>query len=144
MASSSQRSRRDTTVIDGLKLTMRGEEIRTLLDDRIRVHQRRSAHWKQEAERTPEEQTEENPLLPTHMCENEAERHDWRIRALTFIRDHVDSGETYHVGESDLVFGELLPEKPGWMEQEEYESEHAVGFGLERLAREMRLSGGCG
>jgi hypothetical protein len=27
------------------------------------------------------------------------------------------------LGEGDLAFGELLPEKPGWMEQEEYERE---------------------
>ena len=127
-------------MINGLKLTMRGEEIRTLLGDRIRVHQRRAAHWNHEAARTPEEQTDEHPLLPTHMCENEAARHDWRVSVLTFIRDHVQGDETYQLGESDLGFGELLPEKPGWMEQEEFESDHAVGFGLERLAREIRAS----
>lgn len=127
-------------MINGLKLTMRGEEIRTLLDDRIQVHQRRAAHWNREAARTHEEQTVEHPLLPTHMCENEAERHDWRVSVLTFIRDHLQGDETYQLGESDLAFGELLPEKPGWVEQGEYESDHAVGFGLERLAREMRSS----
>ena len=35
----------------------------------------------------------------------------------------VPSAELYRLGEGDLAFGELLPEKPGWMEQEEYERE---------------------
>jgi hypothetical protein len=36
------------------------------------------------------------------------------------------------------VFGELLPEKPGWMEQEEFENESATRLGLERLTKEIR------
>jgi hypothetical protein len=32
-------------------------------------------------------------------------------------------------------FGELLPEKPGWLEEEEYEERTGVGFHLERLTR---------
>ena len=34
----------------------------------------------------PEEQTEDEPLLPEHICENEAERHEWRAAVLEFIR----------------------------------------------------------
>ncbi|MGH7947359.1 MAG: hypothetical protein ACREF9_20490 [Opitutaceae bacterium] len=71
------------------------------------------------------------------MCENEAERHEWRAEVLAFIRDHVDSTEVYRLGESDLAFGELLPEKPGWMEQEEYEERTGVAFHLERLTKRV-------
>jgi hypothetical protein len=39
------------------------------------------------------------------------------------------------LGEADLAFGELLPPKPGWLEQEEYEERTNVGFQLERLAK---------
>jgi hypothetical protein len=38
------------------------------------------------------------------------------------------------LGEADLQFSELLPEKPGWLEQEEYEERTSVGFHLERLS----------
>ena len=43
----------------------------------------------------------------------------------------------YRLSEADLAFGELLPEKPGWMEQEECEGRTAVGFQLERLVKRV-------
>ncbi len=123
--------------IDGLKLTVRGDEIRRLLEERASCHARRAERWKHEQARTPDEQTEDQPLLPDHMCENEAERHDWRAEVLTFIRDHIDATEVYRLGEADLEFGELLPEKPGWKEQQEYEERTGVAFNLERLTKRV-------
>jgi hypothetical protein len=87
----------------------------------VDAHRRRADWWKQEQARTPEEQTEDHPLLPGHICEHDAERHEWRADVLDFIRDHIDPARSYSLGERDLAFGELLPEKPGWIEQEEYE-----------------------
>jgi hypothetical protein len=110
-----------TTAIDGLKLTMSGEEARRLLEQRMDDHQRRAHRWKREQARTPEQQTEDEPLLPDEMCANEAERHTWRAEVLGFIHDHIDTAEVYRLGEADLAFGEMLPEKPWWIEQEEYE-----------------------
>jgi hypothetical protein len=124
-------------MIEGLKLTVTGDELRTLLDERIADHLRRVERWKRERARTPDQQTEDEPLLPDHICENEAERHEWRADVLGFIRDHIDSGEVYLLGETDLAFGELLPDKPGWLEQEEYEERTSVGFHLGRLAKRM-------
>jgi hypothetical protein len=49
-------------------------------------------------------------------------------------RDHIDVGETCRLG-ADLMFGELLPDKPGWLEQEKYEQRTSIGFQLERLAK---------
>jgi hypothetical protein len=80
-------------MIDGLHLTISGEELRRLLGDRIEHHERCVKHWKREQARTPEEQTEDEPLLPEHMCEHEAERHEWRADVLGFIRDHVEAAE---------------------------------------------------
>jgi hypothetical protein len=122
-------------MIDGLKLTITGEELRSLLNRRIDSHRRSADHWKCEQERTPDQPTEDEPLLPDHMCANEAERHEWRAEVIEFIRDHIDATETYRVGEADLAFGELLPDKPGWLEQEEYEERTNVGFQLERLTK---------
>jgi hypothetical protein len=124
-------------MIEGLRLTITGEELRRLLEERINAHQRRADRWKREQARTPEEQTEDEPLLPEHICENEVERHEWRAAVLGFIRDRIEPAEVYRLGEPDLDFGELLPEKPAWLEQEEYEERTSVGFHLERLTKKV-------
>ena len=100
-------------MINGLQLTIPGEEVRRLLEQRLEDHRQRADWWKREQARTPKEQTEDTPLLAEHICENEAERHEWRAAALEFIRDRIESAEVYRLGEADLRFGELLPEKPG-------------------------------
>ena len=123
--------------IDGLKLTFKGEEIKTLLDERRRVHEARAARWKGELARGPEDETEERPLFPSHMCENQAEEEAWRVEMFTFMREHIDPDETYQLGKDDLDFGELLPEKPGWMQQQEYEERTGVAFHLERIAKKL-------
>ena len=51
-------------MIDGLKLTFSGEELRTLLEDRIADHNGSADHWRREQARTPESETEDAPLLP--------------------------------------------------------------------------------
>ena len=122
-------------MIEGLMLTISGEELRRLLEQRVVEHQRRADWWKREQARALEEQTEDEPLLPEHICENETERHEWRAAVLGFIRDRIESAEVYRLSEADLAFGELLPEKPGSIEQEEYEERTGVAFQLERLTR---------
>jgi hypothetical protein len=124
-------------MIQGLQITIGGEELRGLLAERIQQHRRRADHWKTESARVPEEQTEEHPLLPDHMCEHEATRYTWRADALEFIREHVDPSAMYLLGQSDLAFGELLPPKPGSLEQEEYEERTGMAFNLERLTKRI-------
>ena len=124
-------------MIDGLRLTISGEEMRKLIGDRIEYHERCVTHWKREQARTPEEQTEDQPLLPEHMCEHEAERHEWRADVLGFIRDHIEAADVYRLSEPDLLFGELLPAKPWAIEQEEFEERTRVGFQLDRLTKRV-------
>jgi hypothetical protein len=132
-------------IVDGLKLTLTAEELRKRLTERIDVHERRAKYWQKEAKRTPEEQTEENPVLPPEMCDNEAEQELWRAETLTFVRDHLEPAAVYRLDAGDLEFGEVLPEKPGWMQQQEYEERTNVGFQLERLTKELgRLPFGVG
>jgi len=114
-----------------LKLTTPGEEVRRPLEQRLDDHQRRAQRWEREQVRMPEQQTADEPLLPDEMCANEAERHTWRADVLGFIHDHIDSTEVYRLGEADLAFPELLPEKPWWIEQEEYEERTSIEFHLE-------------
>ena len=124
-------------MIDGLKLTFSGDELRTLFEQGVRRHEGKAARWRHEARRTTEDETEDAPLLPEPMCEHEAERHTWRARVLSFIRDHVDADETYRLGAADLAYGELLPEKPPGVEQDEYEERNRLGFNLERLIKSV-------
>jgi hypothetical protein len=106
-----------------------------MLAQRIDDHRRSVDRWKRKQARTEEDQTEEGPLLPEHMCEYEAERHEWRAEVLKFIRDRVESAEVYRLAEADLRVGELLPEKPGSLKEEKFEERASVGFQLRRLAK---------
>ena len=124
-------------MIDGLKLTLTGEELRRLMSERATSYRAGAERWLHESERTIADQTEDEPLLPEHMCENEAERLEWRADVLEFLRDHLEPLEIYRLGEADLEFAEVLPPKPGWLEQDEYEERTRVGFGMERIARRV-------
>jgi hypothetical protein len=127
----------ENKAIDGLALRFAGHELRELLERRIQDHERCVERWKHEQERTKEDETEDAPLLPDHICSNEQERHEWHRDVLEFIRDHIDAFQTYQLRDADLAFGELLPRKPGWMEQDEFEEERRIGFSLERLVKEI-------
>jgi len=126
-------------MIDGLRLTITGEELRCLLEERAQTHRDAAARWRHEMERTAEDQTEDAPLLPEHMCEFEADRQEWRAEVLEFLREHLEPSEVYRLGQADLEFGDLLPAKPGAVEQQEYEERTQVGFQLERLAKRARF-----
>ena len=128
-------------MIEGLKLTMTGEELRKRLDERVKDHERRAAWYKREAKREPDPDDENDFGLPEHMCEYEEQFHGWRAKALAYIREHIEGGEVYRLGSADLTFGEILPEQPGIVSQQEYEQEHRVGFSLERIAKEIGRSG---
>lgn len=134
----------ERTMIDGLNLTFSGDELRKLLEDRIAAHNRSADRWQRERSRTKESETEDEPLLPDHMCEHEHERHAWRAHVLEFIRDRVDAQETYRLGVADLERVELLPQTPASIEQEEYEERNAVSLQLEQLVKRVgQLTGGC-
>jgi hypothetical protein len=131
------RDARRLPMIDGLKLTVSGKELRAMLEKGIRSHEQQASRWTHETIRTSDDETEGAPLLPQHMCGNEAQRHMWRAGVLAFMRDHIDAGEMYRLGAADLEYGELLSAKPGWLEQDEYEARTRIGFSLERLVRSV-------
>ena len=131
-------------MIDGFKLTIPGDKLHALLEQRIEQHKRCEDRWAREQTRTAADQTDDEPLLPDDMCRNEHERHAWRIEVLTFLRDHIDRGETYRLGETDLEFGELLPAAPGSVEQDEFEERTRSGFALERIAKASESFGNIG
>ena len=80
-------------MIDGLRLTFSGEELHKVLEERIAYHDTCAERWRREKLRTKEDETEDAPLLPNHMCEHEEEEHTWRSDVLAFIRDHIEGHE---------------------------------------------------
>ena len=115
-------------MIHGLTLTLTGDELQRLLAERAAAYRASATHWRHELDRTIEDHTEDEPLLPEHICDNEAKRLEWRADVLEFLRDHLEPLEIYRLGESDLAFGEVLPAKPGWLEEEEYRGTHRGGI----------------
>ena len=59
-------------MIDGLRVTIPGEELRRLLEAQIQHHGQRAARWARVQTRTCEDETEEAPLLPELICSNGA------------------------------------------------------------------------
>jgi hypothetical protein len=114
-------------IVDGLKLTMTGVELRTLLVDAAKARVRLADHWKREAARAPDERKpgSKSPL-PGRICEKEAERQEWRAEMLNFMKNHLDPSATYWLGREDLAFGDLLPEEPDWLEEDELFGENVV------------------
>lgn len=55
-------------MIEGLRVTISGEEPRRLLEDRIDDHRASAERWAGEHARTVKEQTGDAPLLPDRMC----------------------------------------------------------------------------
>lgn len=106
-------------MIDGLKVMLTGEELRAVLDERAATHRASAAHWDREAKRTFADEAEDPPLLPQHICQNEAARQEWRASVLTFVRDRVDALEVYRLGLADLEFIEVLPAEPEMFGPEE-------------------------
>ena len=127
-------------MVEGLRLTMTGEEVRKQLQDRVKYHERQVAWYKAEAKREPDPKDEYDFVMPEHMCEYEEERHTWRAAVLAYIREHIEGGEVYRLSAGDLEFAELLPQPSGRVSQVEYEEKHRVGFSLERLAKEIGRS----
>ena len=102
--------------IEGLMLTISGDEMQRLLDERIADHQRSLAYWNDEITRAAGGQTVPGA---DQLIAREAIRHQWRIDVLTFIREHVETVDNYRIGERDLLFAELLPARPWLLERDD-------------------------
>lgn len=99
-------------MIDGLKLTMTGLELKTKLEERIKTHARNAADYTREL-KDPDQNDE--AALPESVLEGEIEKAHYQIETLSLIRDYIIADEVYRLGEFDLRFADLLPE-PDWMD----------------------------
>ena len=98
-------------MIDGLKLTMTGVQLRTNIEGRLRWHQGEIRRMTKQLQGSD---TTDAVEYPATMLENEISRAERQIEVLSFIRDYIVADETYRLGEFDLRFADLLPEDDGW------------------------------
>jgi hypothetical protein len=101
----------DPIVIEGLKLTMTGVQLRTNLDGRIRWHQ---GEIRRMTKQLKSPRSDEEGPYPGGMLEGEIGRAERLIEVLSFIRDYVVPDEIYRLGEFDLRFADLLPDDDPW------------------------------
>jgi len=99
-------------MIDGLKISFTGAELRELLDERAAEYRASAARWHREAKRTSEDQTEDAPLLPQHICKNQVAQDEWRAERLEFLSERVNVSEVYALSLGDLEYVELMPAEP--------------------------------
>jgi len=107
-------------MIEGLKVDLTGEELRRLLEQRIKHHKEVAADCDQRQFRlravtTPNpEDTEEQlaaawPPYVEHL-DRRGERHRDRAEAMQFLHDHLISHEIYRVGQEELELLQLWPQ----------------------------------
>ena len=99
-------------MIEGLKLTMTGVQLRTNIEARIRWHQGEIRRMSKQL-KTPDRSPEVCPY-PDSVLEGEIGRAERQIEVLTFLRDYIVADEVYRLGEFDLRFADLLPEEEPW------------------------------
>ena len=127
-------------MIDGLKVTVTGEELREALDECAARYRASAAHWDHESKRTLEDQTEESPLWPQHMCKNEAARLEWRASVFAFLGERVEVTEIYRLDRADLKYIGLLPAKPELVGPEDLEDSTGDTSELGPYARRVCMS----
>ena len=128
-------------MIDGLRLTFTGEELRQRLQERVEDHERSPAWYRKEATREPDPKDAYDFCLPEHQCEYGEQLHGWRAAVLDYIREHIEGGEVYRLGPADLEFGEILPEAPPLVKHAQADDQSRIGFSLERIAKKFDRSG---
>jgi hypothetical protein len=104
--------RTGSVVIDGLKLTMTGGQLRASLESRMRWHQSEVDRMSQLLT-TPGRSIEE-ARSADRVLADEIGRAQRRLDVLTFIREYILPDEVYQLGEFDLRFADLLPDDDGW------------------------------
>ena len=114
-------------MIDGLKLTMTGGQLRSSLESRTRWYQSEVDRMSQLL-KTPGRSFEEGRCAD-RVLEDEIGRAQRRIDVLTFVREYILADEVYQLGEFDLRFADLLPDDDGW---------DGEGFGIRRVMPAFR------
>ena len=111
-------------MIEGLKLDVRTEELKTRIGARIAEHQAKVDGYARQLQRLVDigPDPEDDSVLsefrgggsPRSAVERKHQQHSERVALLTFLRDHLVEGEIYRLSQEDLRFAEFLPDRFGW------------------------------
>lgn len=106
-------------MIQGLQLDVRAEELIERLDARIAHHRSRAASYEAQLDKLAEVQADpeeaDDPIRalrhgsPREGLDRKFREHRDRAAFLTFLREHIVSGEIYRLEESDLRTLEIVP-----------------------------------
>jgi hypothetical protein len=89
-----------------VQITIKGEELRRRINEAIREREGKLAALDGRIKAREGDQPDDVRV---------ALEEEWQAEVLAFLRDHIEPEEVYRLGKGDLEFGDLLPEKPGWM-----------------------------
>ena len=107
-------------MIDGFRIDVTSQELEGLLDSRIRQHQdladdceRRRCRLEGRPLDPASDDTDEQlaaawAAFPEELARR-AQRHRDRAEALSFVREHVITGEVYRLGRGDLCLLKIWP-----------------------------------
>ena len=93
-------------MIEGLKVTIVGEELAQLCMCRADYHRERSEKYTQQIEAMKKDRIEGMNYTngdPIKSLEDRRATHDSEYGELVFIADHIEKSETYLLGREDLV-----------------------------------------
>lgn len=98
-------------MIDGLKLKMRGRDLRQRVAERIAYHDQQARRFEAELARTPKDHAPEHPLIPPAQCRREIGKHSLRSAGLALMLQYLAANEVYLLCEADLRSADLWPEE---------------------------------
>lgn len=99
------KTKRKSKMIEGIKVTIDGNELKELCESRAAHHRERAATYEQQASNMKEAQIEGMNYTngnPINTLEDKQHRHANEADELKFIADHVALEETYLLDTNDL------------------------------------------
>lgn len=92
-------------MIDGIRIQVTAQEMRSLLSARADHHEERAAFYKAEAERFEANKVESMNYTngdPTRQLKEKHAEHEGLVPYFRFCAEHVPMGEAYELDEEDL------------------------------------------
>ena len=93
-------------MIEGLKVTVEGAELRDLCESRAEYHKSRSDAYASQIESMKSRSIEGMSYTngdPIKALEDRKNQHDCDYSEMNFIASHIDTAESYLLGREDLV-----------------------------------------
>lgn len=90
-------------MIEGLKVTVDGEELKKLCHEQAEHHGRRAEHYRSQLATLDSLTNENSSMRPGEAARNKITEHEASDAELRFIAAHVEDNETYRLNRDDLI-----------------------------------------